>query len=84
VFSFEVKRNFDFRKHFFVGFLDLGKEGMCERFVNRNAEVGVELQHTVNQINRLWRRTRILLGKVNPFDRHEALKVADGLLVSHE
>ena len=65
-------------------FLDLCEEGMRKGFIDGDAEVGVELQHAVDQIDGFRRRAWIFLLEVDSVNRNEALQVTDCLLVGHE
>lgn len=82
--TFEIQRNLNFGKDLLVWFLDLGKEGVGEGFIDSDAEVRVELQHAVDQVYGFWRRAGVFLLEVNSINRYEALEVANGLLVGHE
>lgn len=84
VLGLKIKRNLNFGEDLLMRFLDLGEEGMRKGFIDGDAEVGVELQHAVDQIDGFWRRTWIFLLEVDSVDRNEALQVTDCLLVGHE
>ena len=64
--------------------LNAGKEGVSQRFVHTNSEVGVELEHAVQKVTRVRCSPLILALEVNSFDGVERLQVADSFCVSHK
>lgn len=46
----KIKRNLNFGEYLLMRFLHFGEERMRECFIYGDAEVGVELQHAVDQI----------------------------------
>ena len=71
------------RVDFFGWFTDFLKAGMGQGVLYRYAEVWIELQHLVEQVNLLLTGTCILLSEIDALNRVETLQVREGLLVSH-
>ena len=67
-----------------MGFLDLSEEWMSQGFFDCDAEVGIKLQHPIDQISGFWRRARIFLLEIDSVDWYETLQIANRLLVSNE
>ena len=67
-----------------MSLLNASKEGVSQRFVNTDSEVGVELEHAIQKITSVRRSPRILVLEVNSFDGVERLEVADSFCVCHK
>ena len=80
-FSLEIKHDLQLRLTLLMRLADPGEERMSQGLVDADAEVGVELQHAVEEVCAVAGGSRVLRGHVHSGDVCETPQVAECLSV---
>ena len=63
---------------------DLVEQRVIQRFIDCDSEIGVKLKHLVQEVDRVFACTRILLVQIHSYRSWESAEVLGSLGICHE